>query len=286
MALPFPLSDLLVILPELVLTELALGILLWATVVKRENERAARLGVARVAGRHGGPHPGGRLLRRVSPALRLRRDVRPRRFRHLLQGADARGGRSHDPLLAPLRRDVPLPGRRVLRAPSLLNGRHALHGVGDAPRLPLHRTRADGSLAVRPGGLLQAGDEVDRGRGEVLRPRSLLVGRPALRPLARLRRDGDARPRRRLGGADGLAPLGPPDGGCRPHGVRDALQDRVGTVPRLGARRVRGGSDAGLGLLRRRPEGRGLRDLRPHLLRRLRPARRRLGAHPGGLGRA
>ncbi len=39
MALPFPLSDLLVILPELVLTELALGILLWATVVKRENER-------------------------------------------------------------------------------------------------------------------------------------------------------------------------------------------------------------------------------------------------------
>jgi NADH-quinone oxidoreductase subunit N len=38
-ALPFPLSDLLVILPELVLTELALGILLWATVVKRENER-------------------------------------------------------------------------------------------------------------------------------------------------------------------------------------------------------------------------------------------------------
>ncbi len=40
MALPFPLSDLLVILPELVLTELALGILLWATVVKREKERA------------------------------------------------------------------------------------------------------------------------------------------------------------------------------------------------------------------------------------------------------
>ena len=39
MALPFPLSDLLVILPELVLTELALGILLWATVVKREKER-------------------------------------------------------------------------------------------------------------------------------------------------------------------------------------------------------------------------------------------------------
>ena len=39
MALPFPLSDLLVILPELVLTELALGILLWATVVKRERER-------------------------------------------------------------------------------------------------------------------------------------------------------------------------------------------------------------------------------------------------------
>jgi NADH-quinone oxidoreductase subunit N len=38
-ALPFPLSDLLVILPELVLTELALGILLWATVVKRERER-------------------------------------------------------------------------------------------------------------------------------------------------------------------------------------------------------------------------------------------------------
>ncbi len=40
MALPFPLSDLLVILPELVLTELALGILLWATVVKREKETA------------------------------------------------------------------------------------------------------------------------------------------------------------------------------------------------------------------------------------------------------
>ena len=40
MALPFPLSDLLVILPELVLTELGLGILLWATVVKREKERA------------------------------------------------------------------------------------------------------------------------------------------------------------------------------------------------------------------------------------------------------
>ena len=39
MALPFPLSDLLVILPELVLTELALGILLWATVVRREKER-------------------------------------------------------------------------------------------------------------------------------------------------------------------------------------------------------------------------------------------------------
>jgi NADH-quinone oxidoreductase subunit N len=39
-ALPFPLSDLLVILPELVLSELALGILLWATVVKRERERA------------------------------------------------------------------------------------------------------------------------------------------------------------------------------------------------------------------------------------------------------
>lgn len=39
MALPFPLSDLLVILPELVLTELALGILLWAAVVKRERER-------------------------------------------------------------------------------------------------------------------------------------------------------------------------------------------------------------------------------------------------------
>ena len=40
MALPFPLSDLLVILPELVLSELALGILLWAAVVKRERERA------------------------------------------------------------------------------------------------------------------------------------------------------------------------------------------------------------------------------------------------------
>ena len=40
MALPFPLSDLLVILPELILSELALGILLWATVVKREKERA------------------------------------------------------------------------------------------------------------------------------------------------------------------------------------------------------------------------------------------------------
>jgi NADH:ubiquinone oxidoreductase subunit 2 (chain N) len=39
-ALPFPLSDLLVILPELVLSELALGILLWAAVVKRERERA------------------------------------------------------------------------------------------------------------------------------------------------------------------------------------------------------------------------------------------------------
>jgi NADH-quinone oxidoreductase subunit N len=39
-AFPFPLSDLLVILPELVLTGLALGILLWATVVRREQEKA------------------------------------------------------------------------------------------------------------------------------------------------------------------------------------------------------------------------------------------------------
>ena len=39
MAFPFPLSDLLVILPELVLTALALGILLWATVVEREREK-------------------------------------------------------------------------------------------------------------------------------------------------------------------------------------------------------------------------------------------------------
>lgn len=39
MAFPFPLSDLLVILPELVLTTLALGILLWATVVEREREK-------------------------------------------------------------------------------------------------------------------------------------------------------------------------------------------------------------------------------------------------------
>lgn len=39
MAFPFPLSDLLVILPELVLTALALGILLWATVVGREGEK-------------------------------------------------------------------------------------------------------------------------------------------------------------------------------------------------------------------------------------------------------
>src|SRR5512143_3838796 len=40
MAFPFPASDLLVILPELVLTALALGILLWATVVEREKEKA------------------------------------------------------------------------------------------------------------------------------------------------------------------------------------------------------------------------------------------------------
>src|SRR5512140_972526 len=39
MAFPFPASDLLVILPELALTALALGILLWATVVRREKEK-------------------------------------------------------------------------------------------------------------------------------------------------------------------------------------------------------------------------------------------------------
>ena len=48
--------------------------------------------------------------------------------------ADAPRGRRDDPLLAPVRRDVALPGRRVLRPPPLHDGRHALHGVGDAPR--------------------------------------------------------------------------------------------------------------------------------------------------------
>ena len=67
MTFPFPASDLLVILPELVLTQLALGILLWATVVRKGREATlawvsiASLAVAAVlipvAARLSGPLP-------------------------------------------------------------------------------------------------------------------------------------------------------------------------------------------------------------------------------------
>ena len=161
--------------------------------------------------------------------------------------------RGDDPLLAAVRRRR----RRTRRASTTGSSSSRPSGCSSWRRgrtwRPIYiALELDGALAVRPRGLLQAGDEVARGRREVLRPRRVLVGRPPLRPLARLRRDRNALPRRRRDGArDGGADAAPRRRD-HPRRVRPALQDRVGAVPRLGARRVRGRPDADLGLLRGR----------------------------------
>ena len=91
-------------------------------------------------------------------------------------------------------RPHPVSGRRVLRPAALRGRRHALHGLGRQPDHDLRRARDDGALLLRPGRLLQGRAQVDRGGHEVLHPRRVLLRRPALRPLARLRRGGEDGP--------------------------------------------------------------------------------------------
>ncbi len=206
--MPFAAADTLLILPELFLTAAGLVLLLAATAGGREHERKIALGAIGVPRRDGAPPRRVGVHGEGASAVRLRGDVRPRPLQPVLQGPHARRRDRDDPLLAAVRRRLAVSVGRVLRPHPLRDRRDALHGVRDAPRVDRRRARAHGPLAVRPRGLFQAGDEVARGRREVLRPRRVLVGRPPVRDLARLRRDGHAvarrdreGPRRRAGDA-------------------------------------------------------------------------------------
>ncbi len=115
---------------------------------------------------------------------------------------------------------------------------------GDNLVVDLHRPRAHVAVELHPRRLLQERAEEHRGGDEVLRPRGVQLGDPAVRHLPDLRRRGQDGPARlatlRDGGAvtnradvrDHAPPLGP------------LLQDRRGSVPRLDAGRLRRRADA------------------------------------------
>ena len=165
-----------------------------------------------------------------------------------------------DPGLGALRRRRPVSGRGVLRAPALRRASACSSWSSGNNLITIYVSLELMALSSYIlAGLLQGRDQVDRGGAQVLHPRRVLLGRSAVRALARLRRGGEDGPARarealRLGRA-----FEPADARDPAHPGGPALQDRGGAVPRLDAGRLRRLADAGDRLLLGRSEGRGLR---------------------------
>ncbi len=188
----------------------------------------------------------------------VRRRLRGRRLCPLHEGAHLRRQRSGPlPLLRLHARD-PL---AQVRVPGAGSAGHRRHGHDDLRRRP-HRALS-GPRAAEPGALRGGRHPprrraLERGRVEVFRARRLVVGHAALRRLADLRlhrlhqlyrhrrsRQGE---RCRAGYRPDHRPGVPVGGPC--------LQDLRRALPHVDARRLRGRSDPGHGLLLRRPQGR------------------------------
>ena len=126
----------------------------------------------------------------------LRRDVGRRPLRDLLQGrSSCVAAALADPAVARLPRAARLPAGGEFLA-LLLFATVGMMFMASGANLvdALRRARADGALGLRAGRLLPARGEVERGGGQVLRARRPLLGDPALRAVADLRRHRHAGP--------------------------------------------------------------------------------------------
>ncbi|KAF1857363.1 hypothetical protein Lal_00044871 [Lupinus albus] len=202
--------------------------------------------------RRPGAAPRGPVRRAVAARHRAGHDPVGRlRVGRLLEGDEVAGAPrlvGGDP-----REDRPV---RVPGADRALHHRHDGDGLGQRPDRPLSRAGAPVARRLRHR-RLPSGRRALHGSGpEVLRARRTLLGHAALRFVAdlRLHRHGLV-PRHRLG---------PERSGRRRHRARHrvrgggrVLQDVGGAVPYVDARRLRGLTDAGDGLLRRRAEDGG-----------------------------
>ena len=227
-----PLSEILALWPEILLSLGACALLLFDLLTSRDRKAVLGwicFGVVMVTL---GGHP-------PAPAAGRQhfwRHVPGRRLRGVLQGAvpDCRGAD---------RIDFPaLPGRRghsprgILRLGAVRHGRHDVHGRRRRLHHHLPGSGTDVAVNVRAGGLHPPRRRLDRGGGEVLPDGRLHLGNSALRTGAALWSDRHNQP-----GGGGAEPVGlvarQPGAGAGDHpgggGLR--LQDRRGAVPHVGA---------------------------------------------------
>ena len=176
-------ENLNVVLPEAVLAVFAMAMLLWGAYAGREVGRHvlwASCIVLALVGLWVGFQPAG-------TAERLRRLLRQRRLRALLQGDDPVRRRRD----AGAEQGVSGEGRadevRVPGADPALRGRHDDHGLGAGSPGALHRARAAVAGALRRRGVPARQPALDRGGAEVFRARGAVLGAAALRREPHLR---------------------------------------------------------------------------------------------------